>query len=77
MKLDHFAYIDIVEICALILAPSKLQTRSSLRCSPRLLFHAQRAEGQEQTLQQTWRKQQRLRSVLTRNWLVKEKALAQ
>lgn len=35
MKLDHFAYIDIVQICALILAPSKLQTRSSLRCSPR------------------------------------------
>ena len=33
MELDHIAYIDIVQICAVILAPSKLLTRCSLHCS--------------------------------------------
>ena len=35
MELDHIAYIDIVQICAVILAPGKPLTRSSLHCSPR------------------------------------------
>ena len=51
MELDYIAYIDIVQICAVILAPGKLLTRSSLLpAPPPLLFYAQRGEGQEQIL---------------------------
>ena len=35
MEFDHIAYIDIVQICAVILAPFRLLIWSSLHCSPR------------------------------------------
>ena len=35
MELDPIAYIDIVQICTVILAPGKPLTQSSLHCSPR------------------------------------------
>ena len=34
MELDAIAYIDIVQICTVILSPGKPLTRNSLHCSP-------------------------------------------
>ena len=57
MELDPIAYIDIVQICAVILAPGQPLTRSSLHCSPRSSSFMHR-EGRgwnrhSDTLQQT------------------------
>lgn len=52
MELGHIADIDIIEICAAIVAPLKQQIRSTvLRPSPPpLLIYAQRLGAWEQTL---------------------------
>ena len=82
MELDHIAYIDIVHICAVILAPGK-PLNGALCTAPHALasFMHRGGRGRNRhsgTLQQTWRKQQRLRSVRRRvSWLVKEKAVVQ
>ena len=59
MELDHIAYIDIrisirIFICAVILAPNKLLTRSSLHCTapraPAPPLSPTEGEGLEHTL---------------------------